>query len=97
MEKWNAQRAQAVYSALVRFLYPLMQKELRNKLFTEAKEHVLQVHVHYTCLWLLHVYRMYRASVAQLLGSAARVYCLEYRVSWVQIPPEAAHFFFFEK
>ena len=43
MEKWNAQRAQAVYSALVKFLYPLMQKELHTKLLIEAKEHVLRV------------------------------------------------------
>ena len=43
MEKWNAQRAQAVYSALVKFLYPLMQKELYTKLLLEAKEHVLRV------------------------------------------------------
>ena len=43
MEKWNAQRAQAVYSALVKFLYPLMQKELYTKLLIEAREHVLRV------------------------------------------------------
>ena len=43
VEKWNAQRAQAVYTALVRVLYPVMQKELRNKLLMEAKDHVLQV------------------------------------------------------
>ena len=43
VEKWNAQRAQAVYSALVKFLYPLMQKELHTKLLNEAKEHVLRV------------------------------------------------------
>ncbi|CAI8018492.1 Transcription elongation factor SPT6 [Geodia barretti] len=42
VEKWNAQRAQAVYSALVKFLYPLMQKELYTKLLIEAKEHVLR-------------------------------------------------------
>ena len=32
-----------MYSALVRFLYPLMQKELHSKLLLEAKEHVLRV------------------------------------------------------
>ncbi len=42
-EKWNAQRAQAVAHALLKVLYPLMEKELRAKLLTEAKEHVLQV------------------------------------------------------
>ena len=46
-EKWNAQRAQAVAHALLKVLYPLMEKELRVKLLTEAKEHVLQV------MWLL--------------------------------------------
>ncbi len=44
-EKWNAQRAQAVAHALLKVLYPLMEKELRAKLLTEAKEHVLQVSV----------------------------------------------------
>ena len=44
VEKWNAQRAQAVYTALVKVLYPIMQKELRTKLLVEAKDHVLQVH-----------------------------------------------------
>ena len=48
MEKWNAQRAQAVYSALVKFLYPLMQKELHTKLLNEAKEHVLGVRIYGT-------------------------------------------------
>ena len=45
MEKWNAQRAQAVAHALLKVLYPLMEKEMRNKLLLEAKEHVLQVRV----------------------------------------------------
>ena len=45
MEKWNAQRAQAVAHALLKVLYPLMEKEMRNKLLLEAKEHVLQVPV----------------------------------------------------
>ena len=44
VEKWNAQWAQAVYTALVKVLYPIMQKELRTKLLVEAKDHVLQVH-----------------------------------------------------
>ena len=43
VEKWNAQRAQAVAHALLKVLYPLMEKEMRNKLLLEAKEHVLQV------------------------------------------------------
>ena len=47
VEKWNAQRAQAVYTALVKVLYPIMQKELRTKLLVEAKDHVLQVHIVY--------------------------------------------------
>lgn len=42
-EKWNAQRAQAVAHALLKVLYPLMEKEVRSKLLTEAKEHILQV------------------------------------------------------
>ena len=47
MEKWNAQRAQAVAHALLKVLYPLMEKEMRNKLLLEAKEHVLQVYSYY--------------------------------------------------
>ena len=54
VEKWNAQRAQAVYSALIRFLYPLMQKELHTKLLMEAKEHILRVRegksLSFTCI-----------------------------------------------
>ena len=44
-----------------------------------------------------HVYiSMYRFGPSQLscLGSSVgRALCLEYRVSWVRVPPEAAHFF----
>jgi len=43
VEKWNAQRAQAVAHALLKVLYPQMEKELRTKLLQEAKDHVLQV------------------------------------------------------
>ena len=49
VEKWNAQRAQAVAHALLKVLYPLMEKELRGKLLREAKEHVLQVRT----VWLV--------------------------------------------
>lgn len=51
VEKWNAQRAQAVAHALLKVLYPLMEKELRNKLLAEAKEHVLQSCVHKFRKW----------------------------------------------
>lgn len=43
VEKWNAQRAQAVAQALMKILYPIMEKELRSKLLEEAKEYILQV------------------------------------------------------
>jgi transcription elongation factor SPT6 len=52
VEKWNAQRAQAVAHALLKVLYPLMEKEMRNKLLLEAKEHVLQVHVVDPCMYM---------------------------------------------
>ncbi len=42
VEKWNAQRAQAVASALLKVLYPIMEKELKTKLLMEARDHVLQ-------------------------------------------------------
>ena len=51
VEKWNAQRAQSVAQALMKFLYPQMEKELRVKLLTEAKEHVLQVICHNMILY----------------------------------------------
>ena len=43
VEKWNAQRAQSVAQALMKVLYPQMDKETRIKLLNEAKEHVVQV------------------------------------------------------
>ena len=50
VEKWNAQRAQALAHTLMKVLYPRMDKELRTKLILEAKEHVLQVCVYSICL-----------------------------------------------
>jgi transcription elongation factor SPT6 len=43
VEKWNAQRAQSVAQALMKVLYPQIEKEIKAKLLTEAKEHVIQV------------------------------------------------------
>ena len=43
VEKWNAQRAQAVAQSFLKVLFPQMEKELKLKLLEEAKEHVLQV------------------------------------------------------
>lgn len=43
VEKWNAQRAQAVAHALMKVLYPQIEKELRNKLSSEAMDHVAEV------------------------------------------------------
>ena len=43
VEKWNAQRAQAVAHALLKVLYPQMEKEIRMKLLQESKEYVIQV------------------------------------------------------
>lgn len=43
VEKWNAQRAQSVAQALMKVLYPQMDREIRRKLLNEAKEHVIQV------------------------------------------------------
>ena len=51
VEKWNAQRAQAVAHALLKVLYPQMEKELKTKLLTEAKDHVLQVNKERQCSW----------------------------------------------
>ena len=43
MTQWNEQRSLAVEKALHQMLYPIMAKELRQKLLLEAKEHVTQV------------------------------------------------------
>ena len=43
VEKWNAQRAQAVAHALMKVLYPQMEKEIKSKLLQEAKEYVIEV------------------------------------------------------
>ena len=43
VEKWNAQRAQAVAHALLKVLYPQMEKEIKTKLIQEAKEYVIEV------------------------------------------------------
>ena len=37
--------------ALLKVLYPQMEKELKNKLLIEAKEHVLQVSKGQLCFW----------------------------------------------
>lgn len=42
VEKWNAQRALAVTLAIQKVLFPIMEKELRQTLLQEAKEHVLR-------------------------------------------------------
>ena len=43
----------------------------------------------YTCVYTLYMY----VHVSCLGSSVGRALCLEYRVSWVRVPPEAAHFF----
>ena len=43
VEKWNAQRALTVSLAIQKVLFPIMEKELRQTLVQEAKEHVLRV------------------------------------------------------
>ena len=51
----------------------------------QANHHV---HVHVVCLTLLSSF----SSLIQNMCTAGRALCLEYRVSWVQVPPTAAHF-----
>ena len=43
VQQWNTQRSEALKRALYKILYPQMEKELRAKLLTEAKEGVLKV------------------------------------------------------
>lgn len=43
VEKWNELRVEAVDMALLKFLYPVMEKELRRKLLQEAQDHIIQV------------------------------------------------------
>ena len=53
-------------------------------------------HVHTELMVSLFIRCTMRCGPSQLscLGSSiGRALCLEYRVSWVRVPPEAAHFF----
>ena len=43
VEKWNTQRGQALAHALLKVLYPQLEKELRMTLIQEAREAVLHV------------------------------------------------------
>ena len=43
VQQWNNQRSEALKRALYKILYPQMEKELRSKLTSEAKEGVLKV------------------------------------------------------
>ena len=53
----------------------------------------LRVHVPFLS-FCFQVHVMCYARVLSCLGSSVgRALCLEYRVSWVPVPPEAAHFF----
>ena len=58
---------------------------------------ILQAFSTHTCTYMYaYMYMHMRCEPSQLscLGSSVgRALCLEYRVSWVRVPPEAAHFF----
>lgn len=43
VENWNTQRGQALAHALLKVLYPQLEKELRMTLIQEAREAVLHV------------------------------------------------------
>ena len=52
-------------------------------------------HVH-ACVYIVNCTCMatqYTYTCTCTCTSVGRVLCLEYRVSWVRVPPEAAHFF----
>jgi transcription elongation factor SPT6 len=42
VEKWNDLRVAALEMALNKFLYPVMEKEIRRKLLQESQDHVIQ-------------------------------------------------------
>ena len=45
-------------------------------------------------LCTVHTSKLPHAPCYMYMGSSVgRALCLEYRVSWVRVPPEAAHFF----
>lgn len=43
VQQWNLQRSQALERALTKLLYPQMEKELRAKLLSEAKDGIVKV------------------------------------------------------
>ena len=47
VQQWNVQRSQALERCLKKILYPQMEKELRLKLITEAKEGIMKVKTEY--------------------------------------------------
>ena len=59
--------------------------------FTPSTQSYMYMHVNAT---LVHVHvHVFGPSQLSCLGSSVgRALCLEYRVSWVRVPPEAAHF-----
>ena len=61
-------------------------QSIKTKASTSG-HHILYIHVHE--IWAQPV----ELPMSCLGSSAGRVLCLEYRVSWVRVPPEAAHFF----
>ena len=46
--------------------------------------------LHVACLLLSFISHLKTCTAALVAG---RALCLEYKVSWVRVPPEAAHFF----
>ncbi|XP_076154074.1 transcription elongation factor SPT6 [Alosa pseudoharengus] len=52
VQEWNKQRAMAIEQALKQFLYPQMTKELKFKLITEAKDHIVRSCCKKLCNWL---------------------------------------------
>ena len=54
-------------------------------------EHLyMYMYVQYT---RMHVQCTHIVNIHVYISSVGRALCLEYRVSWVRVPPEAAHFF----
>uniref|UniRef100_A0A2C9JN03 Transcription elongation factor spt6 n=1 Tax=Biomphalaria glabrata TaxID=6526 RepID=A0A2C9JN03_BIOGL len=52
VQQWNIQRSEALKRALYQILYPQMEKELRTKLITEAREGVLRACARKLYNWL---------------------------------------------
>ena len=61
--------------------------------YTDVQVYTLIVHVQYTCTCIVSTPTCISCAHPCTLYMYMYMSCLEYGVSWVRVPPEAAHFF----